>query len=227
VSDIAARLLAVRERIAAACHRAGRDPGSVELVAVSKTVPPSRIAEAMAAGQTLFGENKVQEALTKIAEAGPAATWHLVGHLQRNKVKHAVGVFALIHGVDRLELAVELDRRAGSLSIRQPVLVQTNLAGEATKSGAAEEAVLPLVEAVAALPNLELRGLMIIPPPADDPERSRPWFGRLRGLRDRAASAVGRPLPELSMGMTDDYEIAIEEGATLVRVGRAIFGDRT
>jgi pyridoxal phosphate enzyme (YggS family) len=198
----------------------------VTLVAVSKTVPPAVIAEAIAAGQNLFGENRVQEALPKILEAGPAAAWHLVGHLQKNKAKQAVGAFALIHGVDDLDLAAELDRRSGSLSISQPVLVQANLAGEATKRGAGEQDLIPLLTAVAAFPNLELRGLMIIPPPVDDPEMSRPWFGRLRELRDRASSLLGRPLPDLSMGMTDDFEVAIEEGATLVRVGRAIFGDR-
>jgi PLP dependent protein len=226
VSELAGRLAEVRRRIVSACAAAGRDPRSVRLVAVSKTVPLSGIAEAMAAGQTLFGENRVQEALGKMIEAGPMATWHLVGHLQKNKAKQAAGAFELIHGLDDRELAFELDRRAGARAIRQPVLVQANLAGEATKSGAAEEGLMPLLTAVAGLPHLDLRGLMIIPPPAADPEQSRPWFRRLRELRDRAASQLERPLPELSMGMTDDFEVAIEEGATLVRVGRAIFGER-
>ena len=226
MSGVAGRLEEVRDRIAAACARSHRDPRSVRLVAVSKTVPVEGVREAMAAGQTLFGENRVQEALAKIAEAGPAAVWHLVGHLQRNKARHAAGAFELIHGVDEPELARELDRRAGAQSTRQPVLVQANLAGETTKRGVDEEGLMPLITVVAGLPHLELRGLMIIPPPVDDPELSRPWFRRIRELRDHASARLKRPLPELSMGMTDDFEVAIEEGATLIRVGRAIFGER-
>jgi len=220
------RLQDVRGRIAAACARAHRDPGSVRLVAVTKTVPAALVAEAMAAGQQLFGENRVQEALPKIATTGPGATWHLIGHLQKNKARLAAGAFALIHGVDDRELAGELDRRAAARSTTQPVLVQANLSGESTKRGADEEGLMPLLAAVAGLHHLDLRGLMIIPPPVVDPELSRPWFCRLRELRDRAASRLMRPLPELSMGMSDDFEVAIEEGATLVRVGRAIFGER-
>jgi pyridoxal phosphate enzyme (YggS family) len=226
VTGVAVRLQLVRDRIAAACARAGRDPGSVRLVAVSKTVPVAGVAEALAAGQTLFGENRVQEALAKMSEAGPEATWHLVGHLQKNKARHAAGAFELIHGLDDSELALELDRRAAIRSMTQPVLVQANLSGEATKRGSDEDGLMPLLTAVAGLPHLELRGLMIIPPPVDDPELSRPWFRRLKDLRDRAASILAQPLPELSMGMTDDFEVAIEEGATLVRIGRAIFGER-
>jgi len=226
VTEIEGRLQEVRDRIAAACARSHRDPGSVRLVAVSKTVPIAVVREAMASGQTLFGENRVQEALAKIAEAGPGTSWHLVGHLQKNKAKQAAGAFELIHGIDDRELACELNRRAQARATTQPVLVQANLAGEETKGGASEEGLMPLLAAVAGLPHLDLRGLMIIPPPTDDPERARPWFRRLRELRDRAASRFARPLPELSMGMTDDFEVAIEEGATLVRVGRAIFGER-
>lgn len=226
MTGVAVRLQLVRDRIAAACARAGRDPGSVRLVAVSKTVPVAGVAEALAAGQTLFGENRVQEALAKMSEAGPEATWHLVGHLQKNKARHAAGAFELIHGLDDSELALELDRRAAVRSLTQPVLVQANLSGEATKRGSDEDGLMPLLTAVAGLPHLELRGLMIIPPPVDDPELSRPWFRRLKDLRDRAASILAQPLPELSMGMTDDFEVAIEEGATLVRIGRAIFGER-
>ena len=226
MTGVAGRLQSVRDRIAAACARAGRSPGSVRLIAVSKTVPVAGVAEALAAGQTLFGENRVQEALAKMAEAGPEAVWHLIGHLQKNKARHAVGAFALIHGLDDRELAFELDRRAAARSMAQPVLVQANLSGEVSKCGSDEDGLMPLLTAVAGLPHLDLRGLMIIPPPVDDPELSRPWFRRLRELRDRAAWLLARPLPELSMGMTDDFEIAIEEGATLVRVGRAIFGER-
>ncbi len=227
MTEVARRLQEVRGRMSAACARARREPGSVRLVAVSKTVPAAVVAEAMAAGQTLFGENRVQEALTKMDATGPGAAWHLIGHLQKNKARLAAGTFELIHGVDDRDLAGELDRRAASQSTTQSVLVQANLAAEPTKRGAGEEALMPLLEVVAGLPHLDLRGLMIIPPPVDDPELSRPWFRRLRELRDRAATRLARPLPELSMGMTDDFEVAIEEGATLVRVGRAIFGERS
>ena len=184
------------------------------------------VAEAIAAGQRLFGENRVQEALDKMGRSPAGARWHLVGHLQRNKARHAVGAFELIHGVDDAALAEEIDRRAAVKGIVQAVLIQVNLAKEATKHGADEEAVWPTLDAVASLQHLQVRGLMTIPPPVDDPEASRPWFRRLRVLRDRASDRLGRPLPDLSMGMTDDFEIAIEEGATLVRVGRAIFGER-
>jgi len=227
VTELTRRLQDVRARIAAACLRARRAPGSVRLIAVSKTVPAAVVTEAMAAGQSLFGENRVQEALTKMDATGPGAAWHLIGHLQKNKARLAAGVFELILGVDDRELAGELDRRAASRSTTQPVLVQANLAGEPTKQGAGEEGLMPLLELVAGLRHLDLRGLMIIPPPVVDPELSRPWFRRLRELRDRAALRLARPLPELSMGMTDDFEVAIEEGATLVRVGRAIFGERS
>jgi hypothetical protein len=190
-------------------------------------MPVEAVEEALAAGQSLFGENRVQEALDKMDGAGPGARWHLIGHLQKNKAKTAAGAFELIHGIDDRALAVELDRRSAERKLKQPVLVQANLAGEETKHGAGEAGLLPLLEVVAGLPHLDLRGLMIIPPQADDPERSRPWFRRLRELRDVAASRLLLSLPELSMGMTDDFEVAIEEGATLVRVGRAIFGERT
>jgi PLP dependent protein len=224
----AARALAdVHGRIAAACARSSRDPGAVALVAVSKTFPAERVRELLSCGHDLFGENRVQEALEKIPRVGPGARWHLVGHLQRNKARHAVGAFELIHSVDDLELAREVDRRAAAKGIVQPALVQVNLSAEATKSGADEEAALPLVEAVAALRSISLRGLMTIPPPSADSEESRPWFARLRELRDRAEARLGLRLPDLSMGMSDDFEVAVEEGATLVRVGRALFGGRS
>jgi len=226
VTSLHRALAAVRQRIAAACARADRDPGSVRLVAVTKTVPATRVLEALAAGQDLFGENRVQEALAKIPEVGPGAHWHLVGHLQKNKAKHAVGAFALIHSVDDLDLAREIAKRAATAGVVQPVLVQVNLSLEGTKTGAEPAAAIALVEAVHALSNVEVRGLMTIPPPAEDPESSRPWFRRLRDLRDDAAKRTGLALTELSMGMTDDFEVAIEEGATIVRIGRAIFGER-
>jgi pyridoxal phosphate enzyme (YggS family) len=177
------RLQEVRFRIAAACARAGRSPSEVAQVAVTKTVPVEPIAELVRAGQRTLGENRVQEALAKM-EAVPGAEWHLVGHLQRNKAKAAVGRFALIHSVDDVELAREIDRRAAAMGLVQKVLVQVNLAAEETKHGAAEETVLPLVGEIAALGNLDLRGLMIIPPPSEDPEGARPWFRRLVALRD-------------------------------------------
>jgi pyridoxal phosphate enzyme (YggS family) len=220
------RLHEVRFRIAAACARARRDPAKVGLVAVTKTVPAERVSELLHAGHHAFGENRVQEALAKIEAVGPGPTWHLVGHLQRNKARAAIGAFSLIHSVDDVELARELDRRSGAAGIVQQVLVQANLAGETTKHGADEAGVLPLAEAVARCPSLDLRGLMIIPPPTPRPEDARPWFRRLADLREAVAGRLGRPLPELSMGMTDDFEVAVEEGATLVRVGRAIFGER-
>jgi pyridoxal phosphate enzyme (YggS family) len=225
VTEVGRRLRDVRERMTEACARARRAPESVRLVAVSKTVSAATVAEAIAAGHTFFGENRVQEALPKILETGPAS-WHLVGHLQKNKARHAVGKFELIHGLDDADLAAEVNRRAQALSIAQPVLVQVNLAKEATKRGAPEDELLPLLGVIEDLPHLDLRGLMVVPPLAADPELSRVWFRRLRELRDRAASHLGRLLPELSMGMTDDFEVAIEEGSTLVRVGRAIFGER-
>ena len=226
MSDPAARLAAVRERMRRACGVCGRDPDSVELVAVSKAQPADRVRELVACGQRLFGENRVQEALAKMEEVGAGAGWHLIGTLQRNKARHAVGRFRLIHSVDNEKLALELDRRAEQAGLRQAILVQLNLAGEPTKSGVSGEALWPLLERLAGLQQVELRGLMTVPPQADDPEASRPWFARLRELRDEASRRTGQALPELSMGMTDDFEVAIEEGATLVRVGRAILGDR-
>ncbi len=219
-------LQAVRYRMAAACARSGRDPSTVRLVAVTKTVPAAVVREALASGHDLFGENRVQEALAKIPEVGGTARWHMIGHLQKNKARHAVGVFECIHSVDGIELGRELDKRAAAAGIRQAVLVQVNLSKEETKSGVEEAALFPLLEGLVGLPNLDVRGLMTIPPPVEDAEENRRWFAVLREARERAEREFGLPLPELSMGMTDDFEVAIEEGATLVRVGRAIFGER-
>jgi len=174
----------------------------------------------------VFGENRVQEALTKMPEVAGSACWHLVGHLQRNKARHAVGAFELIHSVDGVALAQEIDRRAGAAGIRQPVLLQVNLAGEASKHGAEASGIEALLEQAAVLEHLEVRGLMTIPPPVEHAEDSRGAFAGLRELRDRLSQASGMALPDLSMGMTGDFEVAIEEGATLVRVGRALFGER-
>ncbi|HKQ59654.1 MAG TPA: YggS family pyridoxal phosphate-dependent enzyme [Candidatus Polarisedimenticolaceae bacterium] len=216
-----AALDGVRARIAGACARARRDPAGVRLVAVSKTVPAARILQAVACGQHAFGENRVQEALAKMPEVGAGASWQLVGHLQRNKVREVVGRFELIHAVDSVRLAAELERRAAERPWRQAVLVQVNLAGETSKSGIAPAELPPLLDALAGMPHLEVRGLMTIPPPVARAEQSRRWFAQLRELGGRWA------LPELSMGMSDDFEVAVEEGATLLRVGRAIFGERT
>jgi pyridoxal phosphate enzyme (YggS family) len=220
------RLRHVRDRIGEACLRAGRDPDSVVLVAVAKTFPADRVREMLACGQTVFGESRVQEALEKIPAVGEGARWQLVGHLQRNKARHAVGTFELIHSVDGEALARELDRRAAAAGIRQAILLQVNLAEEATKHGVHETEAEALLELVSGLEHLDPRGLMTIPPWAEDAEASRPWLARLRELRDRLRESTGLDLPELSMGMTDDFEVAVEEGATLVRIGTALFGDR-
>jgi pyridoxal phosphate enzyme (YggS family) len=213
-------------RIDEACARSGRERTEVRLVAVSKTVTVERIRALIAHGHRLLGENRIQEALPKVEQLGEAAIFHFIGHLQRNKARHAVGRFELIHGVDGVKLAQELDRRAAAAGTRQAVLLQLNLAAEESKSGVDERELPRLLDEVVALEHLELRGLMTMPPPVEKAEQSRVWFVRLRELRERAEEQVGAPLPELSMGMTDDFEVAVEEGATLVRVGRAIFGER-
>jgi len=228
MSDIAANLQLIRERLAAAARRAGREPDSVRLVAVSKTVDLERLREAVAAGQREFGENYLQEAKGKIAALGEGLVWHFIGHLQRNKAKAAVELFHLIHSVDRLPLAEALDAAAARLGKVQDILLQVNLAGEETKSGVAPEALPALWEEVSRLPHLRVRGLMTMPPWLPDPEAVRPYFRSLRELRDRlrATYPPAAGLTELSMGMTGDFEAAVEEGATLVRIGTAIFGRR-
>ena len=222
------RLALVRRRIDAAAHRAGRDPASVHLVAVSKTFSADAVREAATHGQRAFGENRVQEGLAKIeALADLGLEWHLIGHLQTNKARRAVA-FAWIQSVDRLDLAMKLDAAAADAGVRPRVLVQVDLAHEATKHGARLEELRTLVDAAGSARALDLRGLMLIPPAPASPEDSRPWFRRLRDLRDElvATGVPARRLAELSMGMSDDYEVAIEEGATIVRVGSAIFGPR-
>ena len=226
--EIAARLAEVRASIERAAARSGRLPGAVTLVAVSKTVPAPAVSAAAAAGQRIFGENRVQEALGKAEACGPGISWHLIGHLQSNKAKAAVRLFDVVESLDSTGLAVELDRRAGEEGRRLRVLVQVKLAEEATKSGVAHREAPALIETVARLPNLDLAGLMTIPPPPGDPEDSRRWFARLRGMRDLwdGTCCPRGTLRELSMGMSADYEVAIEEGATMVRVGSLIFGGR-
>jgi PLP dependent protein len=219
------RLAGVSRRIEAAAGRSGRAASSVTLVAVSKTIPVEAIREAVAAGATILGENRVQEARDKIAALAGEAQWHLIGHLQTNKAKLAVSLFDRVHSLDSIRLAHELDRHAGDAGRRLRCLVQVNVGGETQKNGAPEEEVRPLLEAASRLPHIAVEGLMAIPPFLSDPEAVRPFFRRLRELRDELASD-GFSLPDLSMGMTHDFEVAIEEGATLVRVGTAIFGPR-
>lgn len=218
--DVAGNLARVRERVSRAAKRAGRAPEEILLVGVSKSVDPERIRSAVAAGLPALGENRVQEAKEKIGLIGRPVPWHFVGHLQTNKARDALLLFDLIHSVDRLELARELHRRAAAAGRVANVLVQVNLAGEATKGGFAAEELKGALEVLAGLSGLSVRGLMAIPPPVEEAERARGWFRRLRELRDAAG------LEHLSMGMSDDFEVAVEEGATMVRIGTAIFGPR-
>jgi pyridoxal phosphate enzyme (YggS family) len=228
MGEIADRLAEVQRRMGEAALRAGRSPEDVRLVAVSKTQPVERVREAIAAGATALGENYVQELVRKREQIGDGVEWHFIGHLQTNKVRHLAPFCALIHGVDSLRVAAEVSRRAGAVGRTQPVLIEVNLSGEAAKSGVGQEEALDLAREMVGLPSLELRGLMTMPPYPEDPEESRPYFVSLRALQEqlRRGGIPATACVELSMGMTADYEIAIEEGATLVRVGTAIFGAR-
>ncbi|HKQ51391.1 MAG TPA: YggS family pyridoxal phosphate-dependent enzyme [Pyrinomonadaceae bacterium] len=224
------RLAEVRRRLELSARKAGRDPAEVRLIAVSKTHPPDVLRRAISAGATDLGENRVQEADAKILEVGrDSARWHLIGHLQANKARRAVALFDLIHSLDSAALAERLDRlceEAGRDEL--PVLIQVDLAGEATKSGISEDGLDELAQTVSACGRLRLAGLMTLPPFFEDAEQVRPFFRRLRELRDRLSErgSFGTARGELSMGMSHDYEVAIEEGATYVRVGTAIFGER-
>ena len=229
MTGITDKLAAVTSRIQQACTISGRAPSSVRLVAVSKLHPAALVAEAAAAGQTVFGENYVQELVDKAAQLSRPVAWHMIGHLQSNKVKYLPGIVSMIHTVDRLSLAQEIDRQwRTKLAAPCDILVQVNVSGEVTKSGTTTAEALELVRAVALLPNVRIRGLMTMPPFFDDPEAARPYFKELRLLADqiRSAEIPGVEMTELSMGMSGDFEVAIEEGATLVRVGTAIFGER-
>jgi pyridoxal phosphate enzyme (YggS family) len=227
--SIAGRLTDVRARIAAAAGSAGRDPSSIRLIAVSKTIPLDLIREAYHAGQRDFGENRVQEGLQKIAtSADLEINWHLLGHLQTNKVRKAAPAFAMVHSVDSLELLRKLDQAAGDTGTAPQLLIQVDLAGEATKFGIPPKDVPRLLDAAAGLRAARVVGLMTLPPLPETTEDTRPWFRQLRTLRD-GWLATGVPpsmLSELSMGMSGDFEVAISEGATMVRVGTAIFGSR-
>ena len=218
----------IRERIAEAALRSGRNPGDVKLMAVTKTVDDDRIMEAIQCGVDIIGENYVQEAKRKIEKMGRSIEWHLIGHLQSNKAKYAVRFFDMVHSVDRMSLARELDRRSKMIDRVMPVLIEVNISGEDTKSGVPRGEVIPLIREVAGLEHLAVGGLMTLPAWFDDPEDARPSFAGVRELRDMVVDAniPGVEMRELSMGMTDDFEVAIEEGATIVRIGRALFGER-
>jgi pyridoxal phosphate enzyme (YggS family) len=222
---IAERLAGLRDRIAAACAAAGRRPGEVELLAVSKTFPAEAVQEAYNAGHRHFGESRQQEAAPKIAVLPRDIHWHFIGALQRNKVRKVVGGFDVIHSVDSLRLAEYLDRVAGEEGKRPEIYLEVNIAGEESKAGFSPDELMAASEVVAAMRNVAITGLMSIPP--DDPERAREWFAATRALRDRLRAATGLHLPGLSMGMSGDFEQAILEGSTIARVGSAIFGDRS
>lgn len=226
--SIPGNLAAINERIRAAAEKAGRYPASVRLVAVSKTRPAADITAAFQAGQSLFGENYIQELVPKLAQIQEPVQWHVIGHLQSNKVKYIAGQVAMIHSVDRFSLAQEIDRQWGRLGKTCDVLIQVNISGEATKSGTTEEGAIQLVRECALLPNIRVKGLMTMPPFFDAPEAARPFFAELRRLAEVVAAERidGVEMVELSMGMSGDFEAAIQEGATLVRVGTAIFGER-
>jgi pyridoxal phosphate enzyme (YggS family) len=227
---IAANLAALRERIARAAARGGRSAQDVVLVAVTKAHPPERVREAFEAGQLVFGENRVQEAEAKAAALAPlreaGLRWHLVGHLQSNKARKATALFDLIHSVDSADLGRRLAQAGAETGRTVEVLVQADLAGEATKHGVPEADLLVTLEALRGLASLRVLGLMVLPPLEEDPEKTRPYFRRLRELGERARREGLLAGAELSMGMSHDFEVAIEEGATLVRVGTAIFGER-
>jgi PLP dependent protein len=226
MSDVAENLAWVRDKIAAAAVRAGRAVEDVDLVAVSKTHDAARVREAVESGQTLFGESKVQEARAKISELPSNLRWHFIGHLQKNKIRHALPLFELFHGIDDVDLARQLNRIADEDGIHPRILLEVNLAGEGSKFGFSPNKLRESMEELLALSRLTIEGLMCIPPIAEEPEHSRRYFVDLRGLRDALEKEFAVNLPELSVGMTQDYWIAVEEGATLVRVGTAIFGER-
>jgi hypothetical protein len=225
MSTIRENLLRVTERIERAARRVGRDPSEIKLVAVSKTVEASRIQEAIETGVSILGENYVQEAQKKIEEIGRPVAWHFIGHLQTNKAKYAIRLFEMIHSLDSLPLAEELNRRAEQGGQVAKVMIEVNISGEATKFGTDEEKVFSIARGIVNFKNLSLEGLMTMPPYFESPEMSRPYYIKLRELKEKMIRE-GIPLKELSMGMSNDFEIAIEEGATYVRVGTAIFGER-
>jgi pyridoxal phosphate enzyme (YggS family) len=226
-ADIHRNLSTVQKRISQAASAAGRHQDEVQLVAVGKTQSPENIGHAIAAGAGIIGENYIQEARQKFdALFKSDVQWHFIGHLQRNKAKYAVRMFDVIHSLDSLKLALELDKQAQKAGKKQQVLVQVNVSGETSKSGIGRQSAIELVRGILPLKHLHLRGLMTMPPFFDAPEKVRPYFAALRKLRDQITDQMDVDLPDLSMGMTGDFEVAIEEGATLVRIGTALFGER-
>ena len=224
---LAEKLTCVQHAISQAAARCGRNPADIELVAVSKAHPPEAVHDALDAGQFLFGESRVQEARAKIPLLPGRARWHFIGHLQTNKVRHALPLFELFHGIDSLELAGDVDRIAQEAGAFPRALIEVNVAGEATKFGFTADRLRVQMEVLLGLGRLQIEGLMTIAPFAPEAEPSRRYFAALRELRDRLQTEFRVPLPRLSMGMSGDFEVAIEEGATLVRVGTAIFGKRS
>jgi pyridoxal phosphate enzyme (YggS family) len=227
VDQIAENLERVRSQIADAAKKSGRSPGDIELVAISKAHEAEKVRAAFDAGQQLFGESRVQEARVKIPLLPSAVRWHFVGRLQKNKIRHALPLFELFHSVDSLELARDMNRIADEEGLHPRVLLEVNVAGEGSKIGFAPDLLRAQMESLLELPRLTIEGLMTIPPLAPEAEASRQFFVALRELRDQFAAQSQVALPQLSMGMSGDYLVAIEEGATLVRVGTAIFGKRT
>ena len=224
--DLAENLKGVQQRITEACGRAGRDPISVKLLAVTKTQLPEVVQQASKLGLALFGENKVQEAKAKIPLCPGRLRWHMIGHLQTNKCRDAVELFEMVQAVDSLHLAEELNKRAEQAARTMPILLEVNIVGEGSKFGYKPGQLLDELKALNSLPRLEIHGLMTIPPWSPLPERVRPVFRKLRELKSQSEQILGAPLPELSMGMTADFEVAVEEGATLVRIGTGLFGER-
>ena len=226
MSDVAANLTEIRRRIAAACLKSARDPASVELIAVSKTFPVEMIRDAVEAGQRVFGESRLQEAEPKIDSLPGSLHWQFIGRVQSNKVRKILPRFEVIHAIDSTRLALYADEVARELGLFPKVFLQVNIGGEKTKGGFETDVIRDEIDGLLALDRLEVLGLMCIPPPGPDAEASRPWFRQLGELRDALQQRTGVPLPSLSMGMSDDFEVAIEEGATHVRVGSSIFGTR-
>jgi PLP dependent protein len=224
--DLAANLTTIQQRIAGACERAGRAPGSVTLLAVTKGQPPEAVRAAAELGLTLFAENKVQEAKAKLPLCPGRLRWQMIGHLQSNKCRDAVGLFEMIQSVDSLALAEEINKRADQAAKTMPILLEVNIVGEASKFGYKPEQLLADLDKLNALPRLEIHGLMTVPPWAAVAEKVRPVFRRMRELKVQCEQILGAPLAQLSMGMSGDFEVAIEEGATMVRVGTALFGER-
>ncbi|MBN2452789.1 MAG: YggS family pyridoxal phosphate-dependent enzyme [Candidatus Omnitrophica bacterium] len=220
---IADNIKSVTQRIAKCCEKTGRPAGSVQLVCVTKEASVSQMLEAARAGIKIFGENRVQDAARKHAAIGNRAEWHLIGHLQTNKARDAVGIFSLIHSVDSVRLADAIDKEAGRIGKRQDILVQVNISGEKSKFGIPPESAAGVLKEIVACPNISIRGLMTIAPEADDPEEVRPYFAGLRQILEKVNVELGTNYSMLSMGMSNDFEVAVEEGATLVRIGRAIF----